>query len=220
MCGALVWSSDVLTSVNWLEVIKALAPVVTAGIALYALNIWRRQDKAKREAEFIDSLIEAAHAYIVEMPKPITLMEMAKIGMTSHVPTWEAGEEAVNAVRGAIAYIEKRGEPDSKRLLDALEAVQPSVIQLRSLTAKGQVFKFADYSKCQNAVATLTWHFGRIEAFTAVIGSPTWNWEHQEVLQHLRDVMAIDPNEIRTSIQENNVAVLKFAQETYERIYG
>jgi hypothetical protein len=54
----------------------------------------------------------------------------------------------------------------------------------------------------------------------AVIGSPTWNWEHPVVLKQLKDVIAIDPDEIRGSIRKNNVAVLEFAGETYKRIYG
>jgi hypothetical protein len=215
---ALDWSLDAITSIDWLEIIKALAPVATAVIAFVALKNWQRQDKAKREAEFLDALIEAAHTYIAEMRKPITLLDMAKIGMESHAPPGETGEQA--AVKGAIAYIQKNGEHESKRLLEALEAVQPSTIKLRSLVAKGQVFKFDGYAKCQNAVAMLTWHLDRIEAFMAVIGSPTWNWDNPEVLQHLKDMMAIDPNDMRKRIQENNVALLEFAGETYRRIYG
>jgi hypothetical protein len=215
MCNALVWSFDAITSIHWLEVIKALAPVATAVIAFAALRNWQRQDKAKREAEFLDALIEATHTYIAEMPKPITRLEMTKIGMA-----WESGDEADKAVKGAIAYIQKNGEQDAKLLLGMLEAIQPLTIKLRSLAAKGQIFKFDGYAKCQKAVAMLTWHFDRIGAFMAVIGSPTWNWENPEVLRHLKDVMAIDPNEIRKSVQDNNVAVIEFASDAYKRIYG
>src|SRR5277367_1811098 len=184
----------------WLEVIKALAPVATAFIAFSALKNWQRQDKAKREADFLDALIEAAHTYIAEMPKPITILEMAEIGMVSHAPTWENGEQADIEIKGAIAYIQKYDERDAKRLQEVLETVQPSVIKLRSLGAKGQVFKFDGYAKCWNAVVMLTWHFGRIQAFVTLIGSPTWNWEHPEVLTHLKEMMAIDPDEIRESL--------------------
>ncbi len=55
-----------IASFNWLEAIKSMAPVATAGIAFAALRNWQRQDKAKREAEFLDALVEAAHAYIAE----------------------------------------------------------------------------------------------------------------------------------------------------------
>lgn len=37
-----------------------------------------------------------------------------------------------------------------------------------------------------------------------VIGSPTWNWEHPEVLKRLKDMMAIDPDEIHESLLKNN----------------
>jgi hypothetical protein len=102
MWDALAWSSNAIIGISWLEIIKALAPVVTTFIALVASRNWQRQDKAKREAEFLDALIDATHSYIVEMLQPITFLKMAKIGMESHAPTWESGEQADIAVKGAI----------------------------------------------------------------------------------------------------------------------
>lgn len=218
MCDALVWSFDAITSIHWLEVIKTLAAVAMAFIALLALKNWQRQDKAKREMEFLDALIEAMHTYIAEMHKPITLLQMAKIGMESHMPPGEVGEQA--AVKGAIAYIQKNGEHEAKRLLELLENIQPSTIKFRSLVAKGQVFNFDNYTECQTAVAALTGHFDRIEAFMTVIGSPTWNWDNPQVLRLLKDVMAIDPIEIRKTTKANNVVLLEFSRKTYQRIYG
>jgi hypothetical protein len=217
LCDALVWSLD---AIRWPETISALAAVGTAAIAFGALQTWKHQDKAKREAEFLDALIEAAHTYIAEIPRPIMLLELSKIGIASHAPTWENGEDADKAVKGAIAYIKENGEHDVNRLLEAQEDVQPSSIKLRSLTAKGQVFKFEDYKECQNSVATLTWHLDRMEAFMAFIRSSSWKWENPEVLRHLKDVMAMDPVEMRKSIQDNNVALIKFVGATYKRIYG
>lgn len=216
--GLFMWSFDAITSINWLEVIKVLAPAVTAFIAFLALKNWKRQDKAKREAEFLDALIEAAHTYIAEMPRLVMLLQSSKIGMASYAPSWEKGE-ADKAVQGAISYIEKNGEHDGKRLLEALGAVQPSAIKLRSLTAKGQVFKFKGYKECQNSVEMLAWHFDRIEAFMAFIGTTSQYWENPEVLRQLKNMMAIDPDEIRQSIKDNNVALLKFVSAAYQRIY-
>lgn len=217
MCDALVWSFD---AVRWPETISAFAAAVTAMIAFCALQTWKHQDKAKGKAQFLDALIEAVHTYIAEIPKPITLLEIAKFGMQGHEPTWDSTKQADIAIQGAIAYIQKNGERDGKHLLAVLESVQPSVVKLRSLAAKGHVFKFVDYAKCQNAVAVLTWHFDRIEAFVAVISSPSSNWEHPDVLKNLKDVLAIDPDAIRKSLQENNIALLEFTGESYKRIYG
>jgi hypothetical protein len=140
--------------------------------------------------------------------------------MASHVPSWESGDEGDKAVKGAIAYIEKCGKQDAKRLREGLQAVQPSTIKLRSLAAKGQVFNFKGYAKLQNAVASLTGQSDRIGAFGALTGSTAQKWEHQDVLRNLKAIMTIDPDEIRKSVAENNVAVLEFTSETYKRIYG
>lgn len=217
MCEVLIWSID---AIRWPETISALAAVATAAIAFFALQTWRHQDKAKGKAEFLDTLIESAHTYIAEMSKPVTLFELAKIGMTSHAPTWESGEQSDIEIKGAIAFIQSNGEYDGKLLLGALEAVQPSVIKLRSLAAKGQVFKFNGYAKCQDAVAMLTWQFDRIEASMAVIGSTTSNFDHPVVLKSLKSVMAINPDDIRKQFRDSNIALLEFASEAYKKIYG
>jgi hypothetical protein len=211
---------DAVTVTNCLELIKALAPVVTAIIAFKALKNWQRQDKAKREAEFLDTLIDAAHAYIAEIPHPIGILGFAKIGMESHAPTWEQADQTDIVVKGAIAYIEKYGKEESGRLFQALKALKPSVVRLRSLAAKGQMFNFRDYATCRDAIVVLTLHFGRMEAFAAMLGSAHMNWQHPEVRKQLQTIMAIDPDEIGKSIHANNVALLEFSGETYSRIYG
>jgi hypothetical protein len=82
MCDALVWSFDAITSINWLEVIKTLAPVATAVIAFLALKNWQRQDKAKREVEFLDALM-------LDSLKALPGMVAAAVDTISKV--WRAG---------------------------------------------------------------------------------------------------------------------------------
>jgi hypothetical protein len=214
------WNALATPLAATLEVIKAIAPIATAVIAFLALRNWQRQDKAKRQAEFLDDLIEAMHTYIVEMQRPVALLHGAKIGMKSHTGERDAGSEDENAIKGAIAYIQKQGEEDGKRLAIAISAVEPSLIKLRSLATKGQVFRFRNYAICQNAIAQLTSQFDRLLAFRSMIENTTFNWEHPEVRELLRKVMVIEPDEVRKSIGEGNAAVLSFSKETYARIYG
>jgi len=201
------------------EAIKTVAPVVTALIAFLALRNWQRQDKAKREAEFLDQLIDAVHAYLAAMPRPVTLFEIAKMGMAAHASS-ERAEESAGMVEGAIAYIQKHGEEHGKRLSDALNEVRPDVVKLKTLAVKGQIFGFRDYAKCQNAVTMLAWQFDRIEAAMAVIGSPSLYWENPRVLDHLKSIMAIEVEDIQQRLADSNVGILEFASETYKRIYG
>jgi hypothetical protein len=215
MCHAFVWSFDAITGLPWLELIKAAAPVATAFIAFLALKNWKRQDRANRQANFLDQLTEAVHTFIAEMSKPVTVAEFIKVSMDSHAPTGEGGDQSI---KGIIAYIEKHGENDSKRLLEALDAVQPSTIRLRSLIAKGQVFRFKGYAKCYNAVVMLTWQFDRLEALMAFIRSPSVNWEHPAV-SSLLPKMKIDTDEVHKSLMENNVAIIEFITAIYGHMY-
>ena len=217
ICDALVWSFDAITGIAWLEVVKALAPVGTAVIAFTALKNWQRQDKAKREAEFLDALIEATHAYLAEMPSPTTLLEMVKIGFLSRMANGDVKEQMV---QGAIAYITEHGVTESNRLGDALDVVRPSVVRLDSLATKGQVFQFDGYAACRDSVGKLTSQFRRLEAFGAIIGSPNWNWENPDVLKVLDNAILLSANEVRDQLTSNNTAVLAFAAKTYRRLYG
>ncbi|CDO37437.1 hypothetical protein [Novosphingobium sp. KN65.2] len=205
---------------HFLEIVRTAAPVVTAFIAFRALRNWQRQDRAKRQAEFLDELIDATHEHIVAIQRPIELLKLAKIGIDSHANTYETRGAADQKTAGALHYIQKRGEPDGERLREALVATQPSVVKLRSLCAKGQVFKFYDYAKCFNAVTKLVWHSGRIEAFTSLIVSPSLNWKHPEVSSLLDKLLIIEPEDIQADLSEQNAAIIEFARDTYARIYG
>lgn len=219
MCDALIWSADAITSTNWLEVIKALAPLATAFIAFFALRNWQRQDRAKRQAEFLDAILEAAHAYIAEIGSPLTLLLIGQIGLKSRIAILDPRDDDPE-IASAIKYIHEQGEQHSKQLLAALSTMQPSVIKLRSLAAKGQVFNFGNYPKCQNAVAQMTRHFDRMEAFTAIISSPTLNWKNDDIRQHLKDMIHMDIEQMQKDIAAQNVQIIEFARETYRRIYG
>lgn len=211
---------EAAAAVPWLEIVKTAAPVVTAWIAFKALRNWQRQDRAKREAEFLDSLIDAVHLHVVEMQRPVQLLRAAKIGMASHVNSWGPGEAEERVVAGAIAYIRERGAEDGKRLREALVAIEPGVVRLKSLAVKGQVFQFSDYKRCHDAIAKLTWHFGRINAFNSVIENPTWNWKREEVSSLLGKVMKIEPDEIMAALRAENSAIIAFVRDSYALIYG
>lgn len=217
ICNSLAWSFDAVAGIPWLEVIKTLAPVVTAVIAWFALRNWKRQDKAKREAEFLDALIETTLAYVAEMPGPVTHLDLTMIGFRSREPT---GDVAEKEIKGAIAYIGERGQEDSKRMIAALNAIRPAVDKLNALVAKGQVFRFEGYAACRHAANMLTLQFSRIEMFAHIVGSQNWNWENPEVRNAIHKVISLDSKEVSEHLKNNNVAVLKFATAAYQRLYG
>ena len=209
-----------IDSIRWPETISALAAVTTAVIAFCALQTWKHQDKAKKKAEFLDDLIETSHTYIAEINKPISLLAQIKIGMRAHTPTWENGDPEDLTAKGAIAYIKKYGEIDHKLLTEMQKDLQPSMVKLRSLAAKGQIFEFDNYAACQMAIQWLTWHFDRINALISMIGNPTLNWENSEVLDTLKKVIAIEADDMLDNIRKSNISLLEFVRETYKQIYG
>ncbi len=218
MCDALVWSFDAIAGVPWLEVIKALAPVATAIIAWRALANWRRQDKAKRHADFVDQLTDAVHSFVGLMPAPVTTVQLVKMGMAYHIPLESKNEDPY--VAAAIDYIERRGADDAKRLTEALDPARPVFVRIQSLSAKTQVFDFEGYKDCQNAIGRLTWQFGRMQALAAFIGSSTWYWQNPEIITHLKKLMEIEPEEIQQHLDRDVAVVHGFVRDAYTRIYG
>lgn len=216
MCECLVW---IASNFRLTETITATASIATAVIAFLALQTWKKQDQAKVKSEFLDSLVESTHAFIAEIHKPIMLLEIARIGIKTHRPAFSGTDMAEVSPEGAVAYIKKYGDQHGKRMLEELGSIQPIVIKLRSLAAKGQVYKFDGYARCYNAVAVLTSHFDQLEAFTATIITPGMNWDNSEVLGLLKKVIAIDENEMRASVEKHNVELLEFARLAYEEIY-
>lgn len=201
-------------------IVGAAATAATAIIAFMALQNWKHQDVAKRKAELLDQLIESVHAYIAETPAPITLLEMSKIGMESHVPTWKKAESGAKELEGAMIYIAKHGEDDAQRINAALGALRPLAARIMSLGAKAQVFKFDDHSMCFEAIRILIGQSEIISSFAVVIGSPSLNWEHPDVVERLKRTMAISPTDIRQHINDSNIAILGFVRKNYEQIYG
>jgi hypothetical protein len=218
MCEAAAWLFEILANLRWPEIFTAAGTVALAVFAYRALAAWKGQERAKRETDFLSELADTVHSFIAEMSKPITFAKYIKIGMDSHTPE---GELEGGDVVGAITYIRKRGAEDSKRLMSVLEAIQPTTIRMQSLIAKGQVFKFDDYSKCYNAVRILAWHFGRLEALAAIIAYGDLNWNNPEVAKQLRNAMDIAADEdLENKLREQNVVVLAFFIEAYDRVYG
>jgi hypothetical protein len=217
MPDALAWSFEVITGLPWLEIIRALAPVATAIIALIALKNWKRQDKAKREAEFLVELLDTVHEYINGLSSPLTHAEFVKISVDAYAPTWEGGDRFY---KGAIAYIEKAGAEASKKLFATLVPVRPLAVKLESLIAKGQVFGFRGYDQCHADVRNLTWVFARIEALAAAIGSTSMNWENSEVEEFIKGGVNMDVAQLRKHVQDRNLLVIGFVTNTYREIYG
>jgi hypothetical protein len=211
-------SLDEVAGLPWLEIIKALASVAVAFVAWRALQTWRRQDKAKRQADFLDQLTEAVHDFIGTMAAPVTLVQVIKIGMETHIPREPKNSDP--KVAGAIEYIEQRGGEDAKRLSEVLEAPRPIVTRIRALAAKGHVFKFQNYETCQDAVAMLVWQFDRMQALAAFIRYPSWYWQNEEVLGQLRKLITIDPEDIQARLQSCHAAIITYVGEIYGRIYG
>ncbi len=191
-----------------------MASIATALVAVVALNAWKRQDRAKRQAEFLDALVEATHAYIAEMPAPVSMLKMSMAGFKGYVPTDGDDRE----LRGAIAYIEKNGREDAKQLMELLDKVSVSAVKLDALATKGQVFLLEGYPECRDAVARLTLQLRRIQHF-AIMLRGSWYWQNPEVRKGLVTVMEVS-GDIEQQMTNNNIVVLEFARRTYARLYG
>ena len=211
-------AANALVGFGWLELLRSLGPYAAACVGWLALKNWKRQDKAKREADFLDALIESTHAFIIAMSRPVALHQAVRTGMICHGPSPFDPEKLT--IEGAIQYIQKASEATSRRLDEALSQVQPLVVQLRSLASKGQIFGFKDYGKCYQSIQMITWQFDRVTSLGSIISIPTLNWENSQVLGTLEKVVAVESDEIQRSLNKYDVEIIQFSQTTYKQLYA
>ena len=137
----------------------------------------------------MDDLTNSVHEFIVSLAGAIEMVKYIKIGIESHAGMPDLDTEIENPE--AVAYIQRQGKEDSKRLYEYLKSCSPALARIRSLSAKGQVLG----------------------------GSDSLYWRNPKVQELLNKVIQLDPEEIKEGIEEQNAKFLAFVKENYETIY-
>jgi hypothetical protein len=201
---------------NWAEIVKCIASIWVAAVATVALKTWKRQSKAQKQIDFMDDLTDSVHEFINSLAAPIEVVKYIKIGIESYAGMPDLDTEIENPE--AVAYIQRHGKEDSKRLYEYLKSCSPALIRIRSLSAKGQVLGLKNYKDCYDACSMLTWQHDRIQALCYMIGSDSLYWKNPKVQEFLSKVTQLDPEEIKKGIDEQNAKFLAFVKENYEKI--
>lgn len=207
---------NIFQCINWYGLIQSIAGIWVAIIATIALTSWKSQIKANRHVEFIDNLTDTVHSYIISMQGPITHLELARIGIEAHGKYHNQPEHIKNP--GAVAYIKKYGDSTGEDIRKSLDEIKPILSKIKSLAAKGQIFRIKNYSDCQNACNMLEWSFSQIMAFNSIIQSQHLNWENPVVQESLNKILAIDPDSIRSNLTTQNEIFLGFMRKAYDNI--
>jgi hypothetical protein len=202
---------------NWPEILKICISAWMAYIATCALQNWKRQSKAQKETEFLDKLTDAVHEFIALIATPVEMVGYIKIRIESHADKSQTDSDRVNP--GVRTYIQKHGEEDVKKLYEYLRPCTLVLSKVQSLVAKGQVFGLKNYPGCQKSCDLITAQHEKIQAFCAIIGSPSWNWDNPEVLAVLSKVLQISADDLKKQLQDQNVKFLAFVKESYRATY-
>ena len=201
---------------NWAEIVKCIVSIWVAVVATLALKTWKRQSKAQKQIDFMDDLTNSVHEFIFSLAGPIEMVKHIKIAIESYAGTPDLDTEIDNPE--AVAYIQRHGKEDSKRLYEYLKSCSPALTRIRSLSAKGQVLGLKNYKECYNACSMLTWQHDRIQALCYMIGSDSLYWKNPKVQEFLSKVIQLDSEEINKGIEEQNAKFLAFVKENYEVI--
>jgi len=140
---------------NWAEIVKCIVSIWVAAVATFALKTWKRQSRAQKQIDFMDDLTNSVHEFIVSLAGAIEMVRYVKIRIESHAGMPDLDTEIENPE--AVAYIQRRGKEDSKRLFEYLKSYSPALTRIRSLSVKGQVLGLKNYKDCYNACSMLTW---------------------------------------------------------------
>ena len=209
---------EFLVSLNWLGIVNTAATCCLAVAAFWALNSWKHQDKARKQADFLDELTDTVHEYIQSISRPNEHLRYIRIGFESHQNTVDAPDGTLE--QGAIAYIEKVGGSDSNRLWESLEPCMKLSAKLNALVARGQVYGLLSYDSCREAVSMLVWQQQRLQVVASMLGNANLNWKNPVVRNSLEKMLTVQPDDISDYLNENGAKFLSFVNENYKRIYS
>jgi len=207
---------EFLDKIEWLELMQTISVIYAAYIASVALHTWKHQAKAKKQTDFLDQLTDTVHEYIQSLLQPTELVKFIHIGFESHKNLPANSDQEYSHI---IAYITARGSEDAKNLWGYLNKNTPLVAKIQALVAKGQVYGFINFNKCQDSIKMLLWQHQRLQVVASIIGSASRNWEHPEVIKGLEDMLTVQPDNIENLIQKHNMDFLEFVQENYQSIF-
>lgn len=209
---------ELLSNIDWLEVIQSAASVFTAGVALVALNTWKAQSKAQRKSDFLDQLTDSIHEFIQELSTPIAVFKLIEISKDCYLPMPNDSYKD-NPQENLIAYILEKGKSDSEKLFGKLSACNKSISEISSLVAKRQIYQFDNYAECQESCRMLLWQHERLQAAAALIDNSSLNWDNPEVQKSLKEIHSTSSKDIQKHISEWHVKYLEFAKSNYESIF-
>lgn len=207
-----------LISIDWLRAIEAIATLLTLYVAYSALHTWKHQSKAQKQTDFLDELTDKVHEYIQALSQPVNFLKIIYIRFESHKHFNEEPDQKPHS--DIIKYIELHGKEDSDAVLKRMTNSNDLFAQINSLTARGQVYKFKNYTACREAVSMLLWQHNRLHAVAAVIGSQHMNWNNPELMKSIENMLTVDPNSVDQCIKESNLKFIEFVNENYTEIYA
>lgn len=207
---------DFLDKIEWLNLIQTIAVIFAAYIAYTALHTWKHQAKAQKQTDFLDQLTDSVHEYIQSLSHPIELVKFIHIGFENYnnLPS-----NSNHQYSNIIAYITAKGDEDSKELWEPLNSASHLVAKIQALVAKGQVYGFMDFNKCQESIQMLLWQHQRLQVTALSIGSTSPNWEHPDVIKGIENMLTVQPDDIENHLQEYNLVFLSFVQKNYQSIF-
>jgi hypothetical protein len=207
---------ELLAKIEWLNLIQTFAVIFAAYIAYAALHTWKHQEKAKKQTDFLDQLTDYVHEYIQAISQPIELVKFTYIGFESYRNLPSNLEHQHSNI---IAYIKSRGSEDAKKLWETLNRASHLVAKIQALVAKGQVYGFINFNKCHDSIKMLLWQHRRLQVVASIIGNPSFNWEHPDVIKGIDNMLTVQPSDIESHLQNYNMEFLAFVQENYQSIY-
>ncbi len=208
---------DTLLCLEWSKIIPSLASIITAFIAYNALNTWKEKEQANQKSKFIDIFIDEVHIFIAEIQPAVWAYKNIEISINTYNNADKTGSISNEAPYST--YITKNGVKDSEFLTTHLKKCTNHVSKIRSLLAKGQIYNFTDYHKCQDSSDLIIWQYDRLQAVASMIKNPNLHWENTEVQKTLGEALSQSSKDMENKLKENNILLLEFARKNYEKIY-
>ncbi len=208
-----------LFSWDWAKIIQSIASAVTAVFAYKALTIWKQKSKANKKTEFIDTLIDEIHKFITLIQPAISRYKYIKMSTNNYDNIDKLNQISDNQPTPYKTYITKKGAQDSNFLSIQLKECVSTRSKIYSLLAKGQIYDFIDYDKCQKASNSILQQYDILTAVVDVISNQGLYFENPKIQKYLTKVLSQESEDMERHINDKNILLLSFAKKNYEKIY-
>lgn len=208
---------------NLFDILTTAAGLIVAGSGIAAISVWKKQIRLDRNIKFIDELTDTLNEYVQSMGIIIDAYQYIFIGIRVYAKYSKDNnicDEKEKLYYGFTKYVKTRGQKERDQLNRYLFETKPIVSKLCSLSTKGQIYGFKNYTKCRFVLDRFIWIYNVSSSFSFNLGNTNAVWKNPEVKKLIMDLLDKDYEYLKNKLKNLHIEYLEYAREVYSDLFS